>query len=198
MFLKPLLRRSLIPAWRYAPIEFLSILSRKFPMTGRSNVDSQQLSVPSSHLWRLALVLGLLLASAAGCGSPNVVNVQEDKSAQNLQLISSAYSMAANKLKRPPQGAQDITEILKNELGKPDPENILRSPDDNEPYVIVWGVNFGEVAKARGGNVDVILAYEAKGKGGKRHVLVPPGQVSLMTDEQFRAAAFPPGHTPAP
>lgn len=167
-------------------------------MSGRPIVDSQQLPVSTSHLSQLALALGLLLASVAGCGgSPAVVNVQEDKSAQNLQQIGAAYSMAAIKLGRPPRDANDLKEILKNGPGNPDPETILRSPDDNEPYVIVWNVNFMEVAKARG-NVDVILAYEAKGKNGKRHVLKPPAQIIVMTDEQFRAAAFPPGHTPAP
>ena len=32
---------------------------------------------------------------------------------------------------------------------------------------------------------------------GKRLVLKPPAMVSSMTEEEFRAAAFPPGHTPA-
>jgi hypothetical protein len=166
-------------------------------MTGRSIVDSQQLPVPCIHLWRLALVLGLLLASTAGCGSPAAVVVQDDKSAQHLQQIGAAYTQASVKLDRAPRDANDLKEILKSGPGNPDPETVLRSPDDNEPYVVVWNVNFMEVAKARG-NVDVILAYEQKGKNGKRHVLKPPAQILVMTDEEFRGAAFPPGHVPAP
>jgi hypothetical protein len=166
-------------------------------MSGRPIVDSQQLPIPTYLLRRLTLVLGLLLASTAGCGSPAPVDVQDDKSAQNLQQIGAAYSMAAIKLGRPPRDANDLKEFLKNAPGNPDPETILRSPDDNENYVIVWDVNFMEVAKARG-NVDVILAYEQMGKNGKRHVLKPPAQILVLSDEQFRAAAFPPGHTPTP
>lgn len=133
----------------------------------------------------------------AGCGSGPDVVVSEDKSAQNLQQIGAAYSLATVKNMRPPRDAADLIEAMKSVPGTADPATILRSPDDNEEYVIVYGVDFAQVAKARG-NVDVILAYEKTGKGGKRHVLKPPAQIMVLTDEQFRAAAFPPGHTPAP
>lgn len=135
-------------------------------------------------------------AACFGCSAEHPVVVQDDKSAQNLQQIGAAYSQASLKLGHPPRDANDLTDILKSGPGNPDPATILRSPDDNEDYVIVWGVDFREVAKARG-NVDVILAYERRGKGGKRHVLKPPAQVMALTNEQFLAAAFPPGHTPA-
>jgi hypothetical protein len=142
------------------------------------------------------LPLVVVVSGCGGCGgSSTQVVVQHDKSAQNLQQIAAAYSQAAQKLGHPPREAKDLEEILKAGPGNPDPATVLRSPDDNENYVIVWGVDFREVAKARG-NVDVIIAYEQKGKGGKRHVVKPPAQVMVLTNEQFQSAAFPPGHTP--
>jgi hypothetical protein len=158
---------------------------------------SQVLASGKMLVW-LALLM-LALPFVHGCGSSSqVVNPQEDKSAQNLQQIGAAYTQAAGKLGRPPQQASDLHELIKNGPGNPDPESILRSPDDNEPYVIVWGIDFGQLARATGNPSDIVIAYEKRGKNGKRHVLKPPSIVLTMTDEAFRAAKFPPGHTPEP
>jgi hypothetical protein len=132
----------------------------------------------------------------AGCGSKAPVDVANNQSAQNLQQIWAAYSQAGNQ-KGPPQSREDLMPFLKNVVGEADPAAVLRSPDDNEDYVIVWGVNFLEIAKSRG-NMNIIIAYEKLGKNGKRHVLKPQSQVLVLSDEEFRASAFPAGHTPAP
>ncbi|WP_425616287.1 hypothetical protein NA78x_006232 [Anatilimnocola sp. NA78] len=138
----------------------------------------------------------LILSTVSGCGGPAPPSAANDKSYENLQQIGAAYSQAANKLGRAPASEKDLHEFLKNGPGNPDPATVLKSPDDNENYVIVWGVNFGELARKTGG-VDVVLAYEQRGKNGKRHVLKPPSIVTLLTDAEFQAAKFPPGHQPA-
>lgn len=137
------------------------------------------------------------LSLIVGCGSKAPVDVSSNQSAQNLLHIWAAYSQASNQLGRPPQSAAELTPFLKNVAGDVDPASILRSPDDNEDYVIVWGVNFLEIAKSRG-NMNIVLAYEKRGKNGKRHVLKPQSQVLVLSDDEFRSAAFPVGHTPAP
>jgi hypothetical protein len=142
------------------------------------------------------VAIGFSSLALTGCGSSASVPSQSDKSLQNLQKIGAAYMQAAVKLGRPPGSVEDLTESLKSLPGNPNPADVLRSPDDNENYVIVWGVNFSALARERG-NTDVIIAYEQKGKNGSRHVLMPPAQVYLLTEERFRAASFPPGHTPA-
>ncbi len=164
-------------------------------MGGRPMVENLQRSVGFSL--RGAGVL-LLLASAHGCSTAaGPTHVAEGDSTKNLQQIGAAYSQAAFKLGRPPATVDDLKEFLNNSPGNPDPATVLKSPDDNENYVIVWGVDFRELAKSSG-NVDVVLAYEQRGTGGKRHVLKPPSIVVVMTDEQFKTARFPPGHQPAP
>lgn len=144
-----------------------------------------------------AVLFLVALSLLAGCGSKAPVDVASNQSAQNLLHIWAAYSQASNQLQRPPRSREDLVPFLKNVAGDVDPASVLRSPDDNEDYVIVWGVNFLEIAKSRG-NMNIVLAYEKLGKNGKRHVLKPQSQVLVLSDEEFRSSAFPVGHTPAP
>lgn len=147
---------------------------------------------------RVQAVLFLVaLSLTVGCGSKGPVDVANNQSAQNLLHIWAAYSQASNQLGRPPASREELIPFLKNVAGDADPNLVLRSPDDNEDYVIVWGVNFLEIAKARG-NMNIVLAYEKRGKNGKRHVLKPQSQILVLSDEEFRSAAFPVGHTPVP
>src|SRR5690242_4664753 len=90
------------------------------------------------------------LSLLVGCGSKAPVDVTSNQSAQNLLHIWAAYSQASTQLQRPPQSREELIPFLKNVAGDVDPNTVLRSPDDNEDYVIVWGVNFLEIAKARG------------------------------------------------
>jgi hypothetical protein len=138
----------------------------------------------------------LLCLALAGCGSsakPVVGRV--DDSRQNLQKIGIAYSQAAQKLNRPPRNVDELMPFLQEGLGPVKARDVLRSPNDGQEYVIVWGVDFGQLALTRG-DPYVVFAYERTGKGGKRQVLKPPVEVLLMTDSEFQKAPFPPGHQP--
>lgn len=145
-----------------------------------------------------ALRVGIVLAclSAVGCGGGPPPAVETSRAEVNLQRIGAAYAAVAAR-GRPPRNAADLARDLQAGPDQTNPSDLLRSPNDNQEYVIVWGVDFRKLAMQRGGNVDVVLAYERVGKDGKRLVLKPPALVSSLTEEEFRAAAFPPGHTPA-
>jgi hypothetical protein len=149
------------------------------------------------HRMGQATLFLVALSLLVGCGAKAPVDVASNQSAQNLLHIWAAYSLAGSQSQRPPQSREDLIPFLKKVAGDVDPASILRSPDDNEDYVIVWGVNFLEIAKARG-NMNIVLAYEKRGKNGKRHVLKPQSQVLVLSDDEFRSSAFPVGHTPAP
>lgn len=165
--------------------------STKVP--GRGGADACALTAIGTRCAWFLLTTAVLV----GCrGATNEVPT-EDPSVQRLQRIGAAYTQAGIQLGRPPRDANDLTAALQSGPDQPDAADTLRSPHDGEPYVIVWNVDFKQLAMTRG-NVDVVLAYEAKGKDGRRHVLKPPAQVLLLTEEQFQAAQFPPGHTPAP
>jgi hypothetical protein len=154
-------------------------------------------SVATYARWLFCVTCVILtLAATHGCSPSAPATADADTSSENLKRIGAAYMQVATKLRRPPRGARDLAEAIKSGPNQPNPADILHSPSDNEDYVIVWGVDFRSLAIARG-NVDVVLAYEKLGKNGKRHVLKPPAQIIVMTDEEFKKAEFPPGHKPA-
>jgi hypothetical protein len=143
-----------------------------------------------------ALLLVALVPLLAGCGPAKPVVFPENKFEQNLQRIGAAYTQATVKLGRPPSGPEELTEFLQV-AGGPTAAELLRSPHDGEDYVIVWNVDFRQLAMT-GGNVnDIVLAYEKKGKNGARYVMKPPSYVVQMKDLEFKSAKFPPGHQPA-
>jgi hypothetical protein len=139
----------------------------------------------------------LLCLVLAGCGSPaKPVVAPVDNSRQNLQKIAISYFRAAQKLERPPKSVEELMPFLQEGLDPAAARDVLRSPNDNQDYVIVWGVDFFQLAKA-GGNPSVVFAYERAGKGGKRYVLKAPSEVLVMTNAEFKQAPFPPGHQPS-
>jgi hypothetical protein len=133
---------------------------------------------------RSSLIFGTLLyllacAALAGCARAPLPAVKQEDTA-NLSTIGLAYNRATDKLGRPPKDLEELKPFLK-ELG--DPEAILRSPHDGQPYVILFGRN---IRKA-----DVmpppIIVYEQQGANGTRYVLTTMG-VRPMSDEEFQKA----------
>jgi hypothetical protein len=136
--------------------------------------------------------LGGLVAclGAVGCGGSGTPVLNEaSASYENLQIIGQAYYKASASLGRPPQKLDDLLPFLP----KKGHEKNLRSPDDGQEYKILWGVDI-RAAHPAGGQPPV-LAYEQRGKNGKRYVLVGR-RVTQIPDEDFKKANFPPGHQP--
>jgi hypothetical protein len=139
------------------------------------------------HTLSLAVVVFAGLA-VGGCGTRAPRETEVPPSYENLCLIRDAYLKATIKLDRAPRDLSEIKSYFKH----PDSvETILRSPNDGEPYAILWGVDFRTVP-AQGNNAPV-LAYEQHGQSGKRYVL-RMRDVSCMTDEEFQKVPFPAGH----
>ena len=64
------------------------------------------------------------------------------------------------------------------------------SPNDGLPYVIVYN------AKLRGGEAPSVIAYERKGKDGKRQVVDLRRLPYYVTDDEFKKFKFPASHKP--
>lgn len=135
---------------------------------------------------RVGCLLGCL--AAWGCGSGEPTPKEVPPAYQNLKSISSAYLQATNSLKRPPKNLDELMPFLKKQG---DPATLLRSPDDGEEYVIVWGVDY-RTPPSKANSLPV-LAYEKVGKHGKRQVLQMRNIVQL-TDEELKNAPLPLGH----
>ena len=133
--------------------------------------------------WSMAC-LGFLLAHT-GCSSNDVREVP--LAYQNIRQVRDAYVLTTDKLGHPPANREELLPALK-EMG--DPEKLLRSPDDGEEFVILWGVD------PRDQPVPVMI-YEKNGKGGKRHV-VRGRDIVRMNDEDFKSGPFPAGQSAPP
>src|SRR5262249_36269957 len=129
----------------------------------------------------LFLGLGLLLAGQTGCGSGAKV-LSLTNCELTLAHVAIAYTQADSRLGHPPKSAAELKPYLK-EFGNPD--ELLISPNDGQPFVIIWGVD-----TTRGGPTDykgmwAILAYEQKGASGKRTVADTRGRPLTIPAEDF-------------
>jgi hypothetical protein len=136
-------------------------------------------------------LLGVLLGCLAGPGCRKSVDFDPPSPIQrNLTNLGSAYVFATQRLNRPPANHDELLPDLKNQGS---PEELLRSPNDGERLELVWGVEL-RALEAKGNEIPVI-AYERKGKDGKRYVLRGQSEVLLLTESQLKSARFPPGYT---
>jgi hypothetical protein len=147
----------------------------------------------SLHLrlrWWCALVLALPFCT--GCGS-GVDVVAQSAAEKELTEIAKAYSDAHAQLGHGPKDAEELKPFLKF-FG--DPDDLLVSPSDKQPYVVVWNAN------PSGGPTDYegmfpILAYEKEGSGGRRAVTDFRGVTLIVPAEDFSKLKFVGRHKPA-
>jgi hypothetical protein len=149
--------------------------------------------------WK-AGVVGLLVA-LAGFGCSKSKPPPPAPVAAQLRAIGAAYFAATRELDHPPNNKEELVRYIK--LAKPNPEDpenpetvnpaeVLRSPNDNEEFVILWGVDVMSLNTSKQ-NMLPVIAYEKNGKDGKRWVL----QLRFArqaTDEEMETLPFPPGH----
>jgi len=137
------------------------------------------------------LSAALAIGGMFGC-SQKAVDQRQSPTEERLQTLGKAYIQANAQLGR---GAKNFAEI-KPYLPSNAPDDLLRSADDGEEFVILWGVDFNKLPPSA--DPYFVGAYEKTGAGGKRYVLRFPIGVVSMTDAELKAAAFPPGHKPPP
>jgi hypothetical protein len=134
----------------------------------------------------------LAAAMAAGCSSSaRRVERPDDPTRDKLDAIMVAYKQFTAAHNQPPANAEELKPFLKA-AGKPD--ELLQSPRDGQPFVILWGVDIRrrpDWAKNR-----PVRAYEQRGGEQGRYVLSIHGQVELVSEQDFRASQFPPQHKP--
>jgi hypothetical protein len=134
----------------------------------------------------------LFLSGLIGCG-PEVDVVPLSGAEQELMYVALAYSDAHSRLGHPPKNAEELKPFLQT-FG--DPDNLLVSPNDQEPYTIVWGAD-----PTRGGPGEYmgmfpILAYETKGTGGQRAVTDIRGRPLTVPEEDLSKLTYLRGQKP--
>ncbi len=138
--------------------------------------------------WPFAVVLATIL----GCGgAPEEQIEQRGAASDNLRILERAYRTALDQTRQPPKSRDDLVRHLPADT---DVEQLLVSPHDDQPFVIVWGT---DLTKLMTSPRPIVFAYESQGRDGNRFVLTTMGVMEL-TDEDFAAASFPDGHSPSP
>ncbi len=138
--------------------------------------------------WTLIVVaLTLSGCSHVGGGDERPLMPVED----HLLKIGLAYANATRHLGCAPKGLAEIRPYFDGGAA----DQIARSPNDGEEFVVLWGVDYNKLPPRRD-DPYTVAAYEKHGAEGKRYVLRIPTQVLLMTDEELAKAVFPPGYQP--
>jgi hypothetical protein len=142
-------------------------------------------------------LFALTLMSGCGGGSSEPYIVPLTPSETNLKFIAMAFTDATSGLERPPKDAEELKKYLKDIKGVGNPNEVLISPTDNKPYVIIWGKSpTGGPTEYKG--MFPILAYEQVGAGGRRAVTDIRARPMTVPDEDFPKLKFIGGHTPSP
>jgi hypothetical protein len=136
-------------------------------------------------LKRLLLLVGIMGLAGCGQGGGRERNPTEER----LYKIGKAYVKSCHALSRGPVSFGEIKNSIEGEV----PEDLLDSPNDGKPFVILWGVDVTQLRFSRE-NPFYVLAYEKTGADGVRYVLRYPIGLARLTDEELQKAAFPPGH----
>lgn len=139
----------------------------------------------SPRPWLVGVLLLIALAALDGCSGTTQSPTSDPGP---LNELSAAYRQATAQLNRPPKSADELQPHLAQ--GK-DVNNLLTSPNDGQPYVILWGTDIRTGMDLK----PLVVGYEKQGTNGARFVFTVMG-VMLMGPEEFKEANFPPGHTP--
>jgi hypothetical protein len=131
-------------------------------------------------LTRAFAFCGLVLAAAVLSGCPSGGGGSSNRT-EGIVSIRKAYMAATNRLGRPPR---DLDELKPSLAAEGNVEELLVSPNDGLPYVIVYGADPGKH----------VVAFEAKGVDGVRLVVDRAQFPRRVTEEQFVSLSFPPGY----
>jgi hypothetical protein len=148
---------------------------------------------PRSSVWLkncclLAAISAVLLAFSGCGGDPEIPKIPNEQ--QNILYILRAYCKFNGDQQRTPVTLDELKPLLK-EFG--DPEKIILSPRDGQPYVLVGGL---DISRVPSGGVLPVVAYERKGVDGKRQVIDLRGSIRLLAPDEFKKLKFPSSHKP--
>ena len=126
---------------------------------------------------RAGLLAAVLVLGCTPAAKQPVPLGQDEQALVNVGL---AYRDASNALQRGPANENELKPYLKK-YG--DPDKLLVSPRDGQPYHITWGLTPSRPSpKAIGQR---FLVYEKAGKDGKRYALDLMLKVHQLSEKEF-------------
>ena len=126
---------------------------------------------------------GSVLIFVAGVlsGCPKGGDTGVDTEADHIVSVRKAYLAATARLGHPPNNLEELKPSL---AAQGNVDQLLISPNDGLPYVILYGTDPRKY----------VFAYEAKGKEGVRVVVDQGPFAKRVTTEEFDSLRFPPGY----
>lgn len=128
-----------------------------------------------------AVLLGFI-ASAVGCTGGS-----SPPQASNLRGVMSLYTVAERELGHIPRSEEEFAKFVRDRGGKVlerfganSVDELLTSPRDGKPYVVLFGPPTSKEAQG-------IVAYESEGVDGKHEVGFDSGEIRELNAEQFAA-----------
>jgi hypothetical protein len=146
---------------------------------------SRQIS--KSWLLQAMLAAGSLVI-LIGCMSKPAA--REDETTTDMRHISGVFEAMQGFHNRPPKSMDEIRNMLADlhkDGRNEEPEKVLTSSRDNQPYVIVLGAKMGDDPK------DALVIFEKTGKDGTRYAMTAGRHVLQLTDDQFKQAQIASG-----
>jgi hypothetical protein len=137
--------------------------------------------------WSLyhSVLLILCASGLLGCGRTGPAI---DKPAiERLSLLGEAYLQATQKHNRGPKNSDELKACVAppHQL-----EELLVSPHDGKPYVIVWNIDPRQPPATE---IPPLIAYEQEGRGGQHDALTTMGIVRINRQELDKYIAATPG-----
>lgn len=139
--------------------------------------------------FRLGMSLCMLIVACFnGCGKPPEVTRQPVESSMQSLVIGYGQYLARNQGKSPPNEEafrrflEKLSDDERKQMGIGAVSEVFRSPRDEQPYVIRYGVTI----PPPGPGGAAWIAHEKEGKEGKRFVAFATGQIREVDEAGFQ------------
>jgi hypothetical protein len=143
--------------------------------------------------FRCAATLALLIGAAlsAGCGSGEEGGVVEKRDESQMRVVGILYGRYVQANGAAPTNEQKFAAFLQQEPTNwnklaPTPEQLLTSPRDGQPLVVVYGRRLKDAPEFG----FPVIAHEKTGVDGQQMVIAANGTVELKSADEV-ARLFP-------
>jgi hypothetical protein len=153
---------------------------------------------PNLHMTsprRLLILVLLGISCCFGCETAPETSAASNSELKQLGTQYMDFFRAQNKAPADESELKEfitatMTDVKREILGITDINKLFISPRDGKPFVVRYGLTVsrappdGSTTSAVNGD---IVAYEAEGKGGYRHVITSMGQLTQLSNEELEA-----------
>lgn len=136
----------------------------------------------------LLLLVGIQTLGCSGCQQSTTDRTADNKELQQLgnqfmEFYRARSKTPADEAELKEFIAANMTDVKREILGITDVNKLFISPRDGKPFVVRYGATLTEAAPGAAEEpliTGAVIAYEADGKGGYRHVISSMGDLTEL------------------